>query len=482
MAIVMATAWSAGGGEDGWIDLFDGRTLDGWKASEHAETWQIVDGCLTARGPSSRLFYAGAIGGHDFRNFELEIEARTGPGADTGVFFHTECRVSEAPQKGYEVQIGDACPCEGAKRAVRHAGSLSAVRDLAPRFVGDGEWFRLRIRVTGPRVRVHVNEQPTVDYLQPETPARRAELADRLLSHGTIALRAHRTGNAVAFRRIAIRLLPDDADPSEPPRASDRGYGVTGDRMDRLAAAGIPFVDHHIHIRGGMTVEKAVDRQAVTGIGSGVLENLGTGWPIVTDEQLGAFIDRAAGKPVFVGVQVNDRDWHLKHSPDVLKRLDYVLADTMIMAMPDDDSPPVKLWMPDLYRIDDPERWMERYLRHTLRVLSEPIDILAHPTYLPPAVKDRYDQLWTDERMKRVIEKAVEKGIALEIQARSEYPKERFIRMAKAMGAKFSFGSNNFDDQPIDMTRCLETIEKFGLTREDLFVPVSKKPRPGPSK
>ena len=39
------------------------------------------------------------------------------------------------------------------------------------------------------------------------------------------------------------------------------------------------------------------------------------------------------------------------------------------------------------------------------------------------------------------------------------------------MGAKFTFGSNNFDDRPIDMTRCLEAISRYGLTKDDMFVP-----------
>jgi len=113
-------------------------------------------------------------------------------------------------------------------------------------------------------------------------------------------------------------------------------------------------------------------------------------------------------------------------------------------------------------------------LRHNLRVLSEPIDILANPTYLPPPVEHLYDELWTDERMRRVIRAAIDNHVALEINARSPWPHERFIRMAKQMGAKFTFGSNNFDDRPIDMSRCLDAIERYGLTEQDMFVP---KPR-----
>lgn len=234
---------------------------------------------------------------------------------------------------------------------------------------------------------------------------------------------------------------------------------------------GMALYDLHVHLRGGMNVEKAVARQEESGIMRGVLRNIGTGWPIETDAQLSEFLDSVAGFPVLVGLQVNDRDWYLKHSPALLERLDYILADTMIMAMPNDDAPPVKLWMPELYTIDDPDAWMERYMRHNLRILAEPVSIFANPTYLPAAVKHLYDELWTDRRMEEIIRKAVAKGIALEIQATSEYPHDRFVGMAKEMGAKFSFGTNNFDDVPIDMKRCFDVIERFGLTADDFYKP-----------
>ncbi|HUT93904.1 MAG TPA: hypothetical protein VMY37_30855 [Thermoguttaceae bacterium] len=263
------------------------------------------------------------------------------------------------------------------------------------------------------------------------------------------------------------------ADAAETGRASDRGYGIEKNRIDQLAARGVPVIDYHIHLRGGMTVEKAIQRQAATGIKVGVLRNLGKGWPLETDDQLREFLDGVGGRPVFVGVQVNDRDWMNEHSPELLKRLDYVLADTMIMPMPNDDSEPVKLWMADQYTIDDPEAWMERYMRHNLRVLSEPVAILANPTYLPKAVEKLYDRLWTEERMRRIIRAAIDNRVALEINAQSGLPHDRFLRMAKRMGAKFTFGSNNHDDRPIDMSRCLEAIDRYGLTKDDMYVPAA---------
>jgi hypothetical protein len=281
----------------------------------------------------------------------------------------------------------------------------------------------------------------------------------------------------VAFRKIAVRLLPDDADPTMLPRTSDEGYGVKENLLDRFAAADIPVIDFHVHLRGGLTVEKAVERQAVTGVNMGVLDNLGVGWPIETDEHLRKFLDSVQGRPVFVGLQVNDRDWMTKHSKELLDRLDYVLADTMIMPMPTDDSKPVKLWISEGYTIDDPEAWMERYMRHNLRVLAEPITILANPTYLPKPVEHLYDQLWTDQRMETIIDAAIKNNVALEINA-GGLPHDRFIRIAKAKGAKFSLGTNNFDDKPIDMTRCFDSIDFYQLQKADMYVPEPRRLRP----
>jgi hypothetical protein len=287
---------------------------------------------------------------------------------------------------------------------------------------------------------------------------------------------------AVTFLLVAAWVLgaplmatpPATVAREESQQEIDELYGLDRELMNRLAQQGITIVDFHVHLRGGMTVDKAVHRQAVTGIRIGVLKNVGRGWPIETDLQLRSLIDSVQGQAVFVGLQVNDRDWMEYHAPELLGRLDFVLADTMIMPMPDDDSPPVKLWLSDQYEIQDPEAWMERYLRHNLRVLAEPITILANPTYLPPAVEHLYDQLWSDDRMKTVIQAAVQNGVALEINAGSGYPRDRFIRMAKELGAKFTFGTNNFDDLPIRMDRCLKAVTQYGLTKDDLFLPVKR--------
>src|SRR6478609_8024912 len=69
-----------------WIPLFDGKTLNGWKSSEHEGTFKVVDGQIVAHGERSHLFYTGPVQGADFRNFELALEIKTMPGANSGVY------------------------------------------------------------------------------------------------------------------------------------------------------------------------------------------------------------------------------------------------------------------------------------------------------------------------------------------------------------------------------------------------------------
>ncbi|MCL2347079.1 MAG: hypothetical protein FWC50_02340 [Planctomycetaceae bacterium] len=229
----------------------------------------------------------------------------------------------------------------------------------------------------------------------------------------------------------------------------------------------VPIIDYHIHLRGGMTVEKALDYQAKTGIKSGVLENAGADWPLSDNEKIRQFIDAAKPYPVLVGLQVNDRDWFKAIAPEQLKRLDYVLADTMIMN--DEQGKPQKLWLEDQYKIDDPEKWFERYFAHCMTVVNEPVTILANPTYLPKRVAGMYDKFWTVERMTQLIDAAVKNNVAFEIQAGSEFPHENFVKLAKSKGAKFTIGRNNFDDKPPRFDGCFEVMRQNNLGAKEML-------------
>ena len=75
--------------QDGWISLFDGKTLNNWKASENPATFRVDSGMIIVNGPRAHLFYEGDVMKHDFKNFEFKAVLMTTPGSNSGIFIHT---------------------------------------------------------------------------------------------------------------------------------------------------------------------------------------------------------------------------------------------------------------------------------------------------------------------------------------------------------------------------------------------------------
>ncbi len=184
-----------------WISLFDGETLEGWTASENRETFRVEDGLIVAHGPRSLLFYTGPVADHDFKNFELEVEAMTTPGSNSGVFFHTAFQEEGWPARGYEAQVNNS---HGDPRLT---GSLYGIEDVLEKKVRDNQWFVERVTVRDRRIIIQVNRETVVDYTEPDDPQRPENMAGRLLSTGTIALQGHDPKSKVFYRAVRIKLL-----------------------------------------------------------------------------------------------------------------------------------------------------------------------------------------------------------------------------------------------------------------------------------
>lgn len=197
-----ASAPVDGQASDGWQTLFDGKTLTGWRASEAPGSFSVREGAIVVRGPRSHLFYVGPVEDHDFRDFELQLEVMTRPGANSGVYFHTAWQDEGWPAKGYEVQVNNS------QSDPKRTGGLYGVEDNYQAPVGDDVWFTLRIRVEGRRIRTFVDDAPIADYTQPPRPERPADMRGRVLSSGTFALQAHDPESEVHYRDIKVRVLP----------------------------------------------------------------------------------------------------------------------------------------------------------------------------------------------------------------------------------------------------------------------------------
>ncbi|HEV2350531.1 MAG TPA: hypothetical protein VG028_11875 [Terriglobia bacterium] len=236
------------------------------------------------------------------------------------------------------------------------------------------------------------------------------------------------------------------------------------------AATGLdfPIVDFHVHVEGGTTIEHVLQLARERGVKIGIAGHGGEGEGMKNDEDMRQFLARWAGKPVYRGMQGDGLAWPKMFSREMIAQLDYILSDAM--ELPQKDGSVLKLWTPAAV-ITDEQDFMERYLAHHLEVMAEPIDILAHATFLPDDILHNYSVLWTDERMEKLIETARKNIIAIEICGEYKVPSRKFIRKAKAAGLKFSFGSNTHGEEVGRVGYGIQMAKECGLTSANMFKP-----------
>jgi hypothetical protein len=452
-----------------WENLFDGRTLQGWKASENPASWRVENSVLIADGPRSHLFYTGPVRDARFKNFELEAEVMTTPGANSGIYFHTDYQEKGYPNKGFEIQVNNTHRGEGNYRERKKSGSLYGVRNQYKTLAKDNEWFRVNILVRGKNIQVRLNNALLVDFTEPDPPIVAEDGRGRIISSGTFALQGHDPQSKVMFRGIRVRPLPDSASP--PPMQPSQSDEVARD-LQLLGARNYPIVDYHAHLKSGLTIDQLLERSRATGIYYGVAVNCGKGFPVQDEASARDFVASLAGKPVFVAMQAEGREWTQMFGRSTVGLFEYVFTDSMTWT--DNRGRRMRLWLPDeVGQIADVQEFMDTLVSRAVGILErEPVDIYANPTFLPDVIAKDYDTLWTEERMRKVLRAAKTGDVALELNNRYRLPSEKFVRMAKQEGLKFSFGTNNTAAN--DLGRCeygIEMVKKCGLKWEDFFVP-----------
>jgi hypothetical protein len=306
-----------------------------------------------------------------------------------------------------------------------------------------------------------------VDYREPDELPSTWDESFRRLGRGTFAFQCHDPESKVSYRNVRVRPLPDsDVDEGPTPVADETFMKVL-----ELGQANFPLVDLHAHLKGGLTLERALELSRETGMFFGVALNCGKGFPVETDKAALAFLKEMEGQPVFVAMQAEGREWVDLFSPKVRAEFDYVFTDSMTFT--DHRGERTRLWIPDEVEVGDPQAFMDMLVGKAVGILeNEPIDIYVNPTFLPEAIADDYDTLWTDARMKKVIDAAVRNDVAIEINGRYKLPSERFLRMAKEAGAKFTFGTNNGGADDLgDWSYPLEMQQALELDWEDMYVP-----------
>ncbi|MGL6225456.1 MAG: 3-keto-disaccharide hydrolase [Thermoguttaceae bacterium] len=190
--------------ENGWEVIFDGKTLDGWKANEPIEDgWVVKEGCIVGGGPKNHLFFMEELG-----DFELKIDCKVNRGGNSGLYFHVPKFEPNWPVKGFELQIN----CSHSDPV--KTGSLYNIIKMLKAPHGNDEWFTYHISVKGDTLTVRVNGQVLYIYVDPvEKAAQGAEQGEiteatkRIRQRGHIALQQHDPKTVPQFKNVFLKKL-----------------------------------------------------------------------------------------------------------------------------------------------------------------------------------------------------------------------------------------------------------------------------------
>jgi len=202
---------STGCAEDGFTNLFDGETLNGWTNSAGTPVeeggWVAEGGILHRAGKSGDLYSA-----KEYRDFEFRWDWKISEKGNSGVKY----RVTQYGNQnlGLEYQVIDPKHADGTKPTHR-AGALY---DLLPNSDEStvkpvGEWNSSRVVAIGGHLQHYLNGKLVVDVTVGSDPWKAAHAQSKFKGHpdfaanttGRLFFQDH--GDEVWYRNIAIKEL-----------------------------------------------------------------------------------------------------------------------------------------------------------------------------------------------------------------------------------------------------------------------------------
>ena len=189
----------------GWVSIFDGKTLEGWKSNEKTEGFEVKDGCIVGKGDRNHLFYM-----EELQDFELKIDCKINKGGNSGLYVKSQWVEGNWPVEGFELQINSS-HSDPVK-----TGSLYNIVKLFKAPHEDDQWFTYYVTVRGNTLTVRVNDTVLYDYVDPvdrgfaaeKVTAEKISEATKLIRQkGYIALQQHDPGTTPQFKNIFLRKI-----------------------------------------------------------------------------------------------------------------------------------------------------------------------------------------------------------------------------------------------------------------------------------
>jgi hypothetical protein len=193
--------------EKGFVALFDGKSLNGWKLMRgHGPGYVVKDGVLVCPADGGGNFFTEK----EYSNFVFRFEFKTEPGGNNGVGIRAPLE-GDAAYQGMEIQILDDGHerYKGKIKSEQHHGSIYDVIPARTGFLKPaGEWNEEEIMAQGSRIRVTLNGVIILDadlnnVREEATLKKHPGLKNK---SGHIGFLGH--GSLVEFRNIRIKALP----------------------------------------------------------------------------------------------------------------------------------------------------------------------------------------------------------------------------------------------------------------------------------
>lgn len=206
--------------EAGWVRLFDGQTLFGWKANSDLN-WTVTDGVISADEGKPGLLCTTSR----FADYELRCDYKLAAGGNSGIFLRTPQKPADPAVDCYELNMCDTHPAFGTGSLVKRAKTEMAV-------TGDGEWHSFHVRVAGPQVTVQFDGKVVLDY---------TDTTEKPLTTGHIGLQMN--GGKIEFRNVYLKPLGT--------RPIFDGESLSGWREVPGSKSQFTVKDQTIHVKDG---------------------------------------------------------------------------------------------------------------------------------------------------------------------------------------------------------------------------------------
>lgn len=205
---------------DGWISLFDGKTVNGWHTYNKTGVggaWEAQDGVLHLNAAAKKEGKQGGdlVTDQQFDNFHLSLDWKLSANGNSGVIFYSkeDPKYSAMWHTGPEMQILDNNGHPDGKIQKHHTGDLYDLISSKEAVKPVGEWNTAEIVANKGKLDFYLNGQHTLsttmwddNWFQLIAGSKFKDMPEfGRIKNGRIGLQDH--GDDVWFRNIKIKKL-----------------------------------------------------------------------------------------------------------------------------------------------------------------------------------------------------------------------------------------------------------------------------------